>query len=425
MGFEKYSYYAAKPRYFFKGRRFRRVSFPNVVYLRRGILAVLTYAAIIWLLLRRYRCPLKTWAYLTGTEPQNLITGALRSPIYSEETNEVCRASTWRAILDGPRKDWEVCVDAFERNKVPKTLYQHGLAHTPTGTPLNPRRPFLQGELHPPVAPSPQDRPPHLTGHCHSSTYCPVIWVFYATFCNEYSNRLITQVNEAGFPLAVLEHGEAWRGYSARIRAYHNYLLTLPPDSIAIITDTYDVLLQPTCSQSDIISAFKRQGSPIVFSSEVYCWPDKGLWSSYPEAPPKPNTPLQKSDYRYLNAGTMIGYVKDLLPFLAESYTSDCEDDQRGYTRTFLSRLQQGNEHTSVSLDYYQDIFLTIQGTDFGDLEFREDRMRGRRVRNLRTGGEGCVVHQNGDKSNGLLERIAGEVGVLAFGEGYGYRPAV
>ena len=168
---------------------------------------------------------------------------------------------------------------------------------------------------------------PHPRGHCHSLT--SRVWVVYATFCNKYSNRLISHVDAAGFPLAVLEHGGPWRGYSGRTRAYHSYLLTLQPDSVAIITDTYDVILQPSCSQSDIVEAFKRQSKPVLFSTEVYCWPDGSKRNQYPSPrPPPPNRSVPKSEYPCLNAGSLIGYVKDLLKSFEEGYTSNCDDDQ-------------------------------------------------------------------------------------------------
>ncbi|KAJ3032253.1 hypothetical protein HDV00_007737 [Rhizophlyctis rosea] len=219
--------------------------------------------------------------------------------------------------------------------------------------------------------------------------------------------------------LAVLGHHATWRGFGGRIRAYHSYLLTLPPDTIAILSDAYDVLLQPTCTSADILAAFKAQRSPIVFTAEVFCFPDVSLASSYPT----PSSHLRKSgNYIYLNAGTVIGRVRDLLLYLEESYGSDCDDDQANFTRVFLSRyLDAKNNATEagVVLDYEQNLFMSIAGTPFEDLETFDDRGRGRRVRNSRTEGEGCIIHQNGGHlSKKPLKRVADLLNVAWDGVG-------
>ncbi|KAJ3046936.1 hypothetical protein HK097_000389 [Rhizophlyctis rosea] len=363
----------------------------------------------------------RAWKFVTGNEARNLVPGALRSPTFWREKHRLCKVGTLKEILEGGRGDWAECERSFLESRVPTTLYKHGRLHDPSGKSLH--IPFTTAIA--PPAPLPSDPPPHLTGHCDSSTTCPLVWVTYATFCNAHSNRFSQQVSSLRIPLAVLDHHEPWRGYGGRIRAYHNYLLTLPPDTIVIISDTYDVMIQPSCSASDIVASFKEKQKEVLFSSEVFCWPNAGQMNEYPPAPPPPSgrlIPAERSEYKYLNAGTFIGYVKDLLNFFAAAYNSDCDDDQGAFTNQFLRLHRESNNSASipVALDYYQDVFMTIQGTRWEDLDFvEEEEGEGKRVRNRRTGGMGCVIHQNGDKSNLLLERVAREIGVESFGEGF------
>ncbi|KAJ3279337.1 Multifunctional procollagen lysine hydroxylase and glycosyltransferase LH3 [Borealophlyctis nickersoniae] len=272
----------------------------------------------------------------------------------------------------------------------------------------------------------PDDPHPAVTGNCYGVKECPLVWATFATKCTKQSNRLAAQVSKIGIPLAVLGYKHRFRGYGYRLRMYHSYLMTLPQDTIVILSDTYDVMLQPGCSSQELLHAYHAFNSSVVFSSEVYCWPfwpTPCPWWKFPTPPPPPKDRppgVRESRFRYLNAGTVMGRAGALAEFIESSYVADCFDDQESYINAYIKRLESfktsytlahnnteppSHIRMGIELDYYQDLFMSLQGMIMADLAIDE---RKGRIRSRNTGGEGCVLHQNGDKGQSrILEDLA------------------
>ncbi|KAI9338145.1 SART-1 family-domain-containing protein [Obelidium mucronatum] len=195
---------------------------------------------------------------------------------------------------------------------------------------------------------------------------CPLEWVIYATSCSKGLNRLVKLLHEKpDIKVTILGMGVGWRGWGQRIRAYHNYLTTVNPDSMVVLSDGEDVLLVPGCQGIDVINGFVKSGdgaagglSSILFEAVRYPWPDqedgykfkradlvrrpKGVRDPRIEGrrkngspPGSPATP--PSIFPYLNAGAMIGKAGHLQALIRRVYTDDCIDDQRAFIQSYLT----------------------------------------------------------------------------------------
>ncbi|KAJ3095847.1 hypothetical protein HDU97_006468 [Phlyctochytrium planicorne] len=119
---------------------------------------------------------------------------------------------------------------------------------------------------------------------CGSVEECGVEWVFYTTACNSGVNRLAGLLEAQKIPLTVLGRGKGWRGWGQRVRAYHDYLSTLPKHRLVVLSDGEDVLLAPSCDADELKRRFRERTpatSPILVSAEMACWPEGNLWHRY------------------------------------------------------------------------------------------------------------------------------------------------
>ncbi|KAJ3023359.1 hypothetical protein HKX48_003470 [Thoreauomyces humboldtii] len=267
---------------------------------------------------------------------------------------------------------------------------------------------------------------PWQDGTCASAVDCPFVWVTMSTGCSAGAERLVSQLASKDIAVAVIGFADPWHGFGKRMRLYHDYLLTLPDDSIAVLSDADDVMVAPRCFETDIVDAFRAFNVPVVFMSEPYCWPDGGLWWRHPEVPSPPKSrPTAKSEHRYLNAGTVIGTVKHLREYVRDAYDldrSDFADDQGAFMNLFIDRHQRRAgarpgpqpptdfEAMGVTLDYYGDLLLSLAGGSVPDYDI--DVAAGSLTRKV-TGGRSCIWHQNGNKAvNHVLEELAAIFGV-------------
>ncbi|KAI8923810.1 hypothetical protein BC831DRAFT_469343 [Entophlyctis helioformis] len=272
-------------------------------------------------------------------------------------------------------------------------------------------------------------------------------WVTFSTKCSKNLNRLTAMVKYTGIPFTILGMHTSWQGFGGRIHALAQYLKTVPDDRIVIFTDGDDVLPLPTCSASAIAATFLAQDTPILFMAERECWPDEFLKPEFPKPDGRP------SPFLYLNGGSYAGYAWALRDVIAQAFTINCSDDQRGFTRVFLSemsyevdgegrrrmyaaankgrdlygdrqqqlpiemRLDPVSSSSSASsgssasaasagrpggrkyikLDWHTTLFQSLVKSRLEELDFSRYNTTGR-VEQLLTKNEPCIFHQNGDK---------------------------
>ena len=202
--------------------------------------------------------------------------------------------------------------------------------------------------------------------------------------------RLLDSGRRYGFGIQPLGLGQPWRGGDMaagagggqKINLLRPALQALAPAQVVLFVDGYDTII--TRHAADVLQAWRRIGEgAVVFAAEPFCWPDAELAGSYPGDETMP--------YRFLNSGAFMGTAGELLRIL-EAEINDGEDDQRYYTRCFLSKRYQ------MRLDYRCELFQCLNGA-LGDV--RADTGSGT-LFNHRTEQWPAVVHANGPSKSWL-----------------------
>lgn len=118
---------------------------------------------------------------------------------------------------------------------------------------------------------------------------------------------------------------------------------------IVLFTDGYDVIFLNGLSA--IVDAFKRTEARILFGAEAFCWPDKSLAEQYP------TVTIGK---RFLNSGTYIGYLPELLQLLEHAEVKNADDDQLFFARAYLDKAFRNK--LKLKLDHNSEIFQNLNG---------------------------------------------------------------
>ena len=124
--------------------------------------------------------------------------------------------------------------------------------------------------------------------------------------------------------LTTLGMGEDWRGYNWRFRKIIDYLSNLSDDRIVCIIDGYDLICCRDLRElaDEFIKLKNKYKCKIVVGCDGYGFIGSKILA---------HTSFGKCDNHYLNAGTYIGYVKDLKDIITKIYQlnpSDSADDQ-------------------------------------------------------------------------------------------------
>jgi hypothetical protein len=164
-----------------------------------------------------------------------------------------------------------------------------------------------------------------------------------------------------------------------KLKAVWRYVLDCPSEvSHIVFADAYDVLF--AAGIDEIIQRFETFDSPIVFSAEKNCVPDRYR---------RPMFPSHSSPYRFLNSGFWVGRRKELQEMFSRIEISSVPDginDQRVFTDLFLFGK------CGISLDYStklcHNLFLSEE-----DLTYYPSKGR---VQNSITKAFPTVFHGNG-----------------------------
>ena len=198
-----------------------------------------------------------------------------------------------------------------------------------------------------------------------------------------------------------LGKGVEWKGGTMegpgggqKLNLVKPHLKTLDPNDIVMFIDGYDTFVADT--DDVILDRYFSFGVEVVFSAEKICWPDQSMADQFRE---------QDTAFRYLNSGTYIGTVKELLRML-EDPIQDHEDDQLYMQKQFLS-----NQFDAV-LDTESYIFFCLSGAEhsIGINSYSQ-------VVNTETNCCTSVVHGNGGDAtkvvfDGLYDKLYNNSGL-------------
>lgn len=209
--------------------------------------------------------------------------------------------------------------------------------------------------------------------------------------------------NMFNLPYQILGHGKKWNGGDMEAgigggQKINELLKAIESmdNKLLIVCDTFDVI--PIAGIDEIKLQFNRltKQNQILFSSEIYCWPNKSLASLYPK---------YESKYSYLNSGGFMGYRDDIYDLIKDGMIKDNSDDQYYFTMKYLANPSDNNP---IILDSHCELFQTLGGS-CTDIVLHKNR-----VYNHYTNSYPIFIHGNGP-SKLYLNYLENYIGTTAL----------
>lgn len=211
-----------------------------------------------------------------------------------------------------------------------------------------------------------------------------------------------------------------WTGFIDKILAMKDAVDLLPDDDIACFVDAYDVLVMSDVKE--ILQKFENYGRNILMSSELNCYPpenqsryDQIEYSVFEHEDANQIWGTDRSqaittNYKYMNSGGYIGYVKDLKRMFqwktVDEMRQICElgGDQNFFTQYYLEFAT--DLVLNIGLDYQQEIFQSLYKVDLRNFAFFDGRLYNHILKTYP-----CFVHFNGFRDYGgcLVHNKTGE----------------
>lgn len=210
-------------------------------------------------------------------------------------------------------------------------------------------------------------------------------------------------------PYKIVGEGKVWRGGDMFAGAgggqkINEIIEVLKPmdNKLIIMCDTFDLF--PIAGKEEIIEKFKKLTKPsqILFTSEVFCWPDSSLANRHPPTLiPDANGLSVVNKYRFLNSGGIMGYRDDIYNLIMDASTDsivlrDNDDDQLFFTRKYLKMLEEPSNKGSIVLDTQCEVFQAVNGCS-DDLVIHRNR-----IYNKYTNSYPIFIHGNGPAKSHL-----------------------
>ncbi len=165
----------------------------------------------------------------------------------------------------------------------------------------------------------------------------------------------------------------SFMGGGMKINLMKKYLQDMYDDDIVVFTDAYDAFYADNLDT--ILERYLDFGYDMVFSGELYCYPDPSLADDFPKA---------HTDFRYINSGTYVGKVKALRDMFNDHDLADDGDDQLYVHKCFLSGKYD------IAIDHECYIFQT---------NYDRTIKLGNQLNNPDTKCCPCIYHGNGGES--------------------------
>ena len=165
----------------------------------------------------------------------------------------------------------------------------------------------------------------------------------------------------------------SFMGGGMKINLMKEWIKDKHDEDVVVFTDAYDAFYADNLDT--ILERFLDFGHEIVFSGELFCYPDSTLADSFPQAP---------TDFRFINSGTYVGRVGELRKLFNNYEIADDDDDQLYVHKCFLSGL------FDIGIDYECYIFQT---------NYANTQKLGNQLNNPDTLCCPCIYHGNGGES--------------------------
>ena len=179
--------------------------------------------------------------------------------------------------------------------------------------------------------------------------------VTVATESQYYYPYLMDTLKKNGGTLTTLGYGEKWQGFSWRYQIMIDYLKGLSPTEIVCFVDGYDVICTRNLTElkPKFLELKRKHSCKIIVSNHKFKQDFPGRYIN------SIIFGFCKNDL--INAGTYIGYAKDLLTLISNIYNlslnNNSDDDQK-----LMTRYCKKNS-TDFYIDTKNEIFLVLESS--------------------------------------------------------------
>lgn len=208
-----------------------------------------------------------------------------------------------------------------------------------------------------------------------------------ASHLNQELAQLLDSCRRFDVDIDILGLGLPYRGNGQKLIQFQKFLERFEDYEVAVLVDAYDLLI--LASKKTILEKFLSKNVPCIISAETNCYPFGDLAHRFPNSP----TP-----FKYINTGTIIGYVGHLKRMIQNmSPISEADDDQGQWMKYYV------NHQDEIVLDYYCEFAIPMFQVELSDLKINKATSS---VDCLLTGTTPMMVHGNSPWTKGLYQHI-------------------
>tara|TARA_B100002019_G_C21274161_1_gene604212 strand:- start:7644 stop:8381 length:738 start_codon:yes stop_codon:yes gene_type:complete len=236
---------------------------------------------------------------------------------------------------------------------------------------------------------------------------------FY-TWCNdkksERLNRILNSAKRQDITIEPIGEGRDIHeggNYNGKNLWLYDKVCELPENEIVVCTDGFDVLY--LSDETEIEKKFKKLDTPILYSAEWIC-------SHHSRKTCRQSRKIARNKvFQFLNAGTMMGYAKEIKECLERIFSYDCKiddfDDQKMLGQYYIENRGK------MKLDHDCQIFWVDAYFEYDKVDYTEEKFKSSvhkikhmykngRLFNQTTNTYPCIMHIPGWYGDCLLDEI-------------------
>lgn len=192
--------------------------------------------------------------------------------------------------------------------------------------------------------------------------------------------------NKFNIKITNLGAGVEWKGGDSnkagcghKLNLVKTAIKDIEDDTIVLFVDGYDVIFNDNLDT--IVNRFLEFDLDALFGAEKVCWPDPSLTTFFDS----------HTEYKHLNSGLYISYVKALKEILSGDI-KDEEDDQLYLQRYYIAH-KAGAVGKNLSIDLDKECYIF---QNHGEAHEDVVLLNNGQLRNTATRCRPCILHGNG-----------------------------
>jgi len=204
------------------------------------------------------------------------------------------------------------------------------------------------------------------------------------------ASHLLSTANYFNLDLEFLGIGETFSGFRQRLYVLQDYLKTLDQNEIVIVMDGYDTLFNDY-SQSALESFLSKNTRILVSAEKMFTYQYAAYQEKYDQI---------ESPYKYVNAGTYMGYVSDIAKMIEELFQIPYDAIDQGLIGIWMYDKLESPE--KVQLDTNCDVFWVTSGDWYQIEKIAQQQTQ---IVNPVTKSKSFIIHNTGNS-----DPIIGEI---------------